>query len=94
MPLADDVQQRAIAALERVRAHPVQATLNVQQMVVIIGALQLALRHPAFPATTGAFIKNWLDEAISQIGTLCPELAPLLRAGNDPAHDVPIERAL
>jgi len=94
MPLGFDVQQRAIAALERVHAHPVQATLNVQQMVVIIGALQLALRHPAFPATTGAFIKNWLDEAISQISTLCPELAPLLGAGSDPAYDVPIQEDL
>ncbi len=90
MSLPDDAQTRALAALEQFHAHPVQLDLDVQQLTLLIGGLQLALRHPHFPAASRRYITPWLENVIGTVGRLHPNLETLLRAGNDPAQDVPI----
>lgn len=89
MPLSDDAQERALAALQQWQAHPVQVDLDVLQLTMLIGALQLALRHPHFPATSRRFVTHWLGLMIATVGGLDEDLEALLRAGNDPAQDVP-----
>jgi hypothetical protein len=91
MPLSDDAQARALAVLERYHDHPVQLDLDVQQLTMLVGALQLALRHPHFPATSRRFLEGWLENVITTTGRLSPHLEDLLLAGNDPAQDVPVD---
>lgn len=91
MPLSDDAQARALATLHQFHAHPVQLDLDVQQLTMLIGPLQLALRHPGFPATSRAFLEPRLEQVITEVGALSPDLEWLLRAGNDPAQDVPVD---
>lgn len=91
MQCDDDAQDRALAALQQWHAHPVQLDLDVQQVTVLIGALQLALRQPHFPATSRRFLTSWLEQVIATVGALDSDLETLLRAGNDPAQDVPVD---
>ncbi len=63
-------------------------TIDWHTALCVIGALHLALRHPNMPALTGATVRGLLIGLIDEIGTVVPELAKILRKGDDPSCDV------
>jgi hypothetical protein len=79
------------AALRQYGLHPVRIDTDVVTITVLVGALQLAVRHPQLPAQTRAVVTAWLAETIATVGTLAPDIEALLRLGQDPAYDIPCE---
>lgn len=86
-------ESRMSAALLRWGNAPVQIDTTVVDLHVIAGALQLALRHPTFPAHSHAILTRHLEHWIAVLGRTDPALAELLTRGNDPAYDVPTEES-
>lgn len=66
--------------------------MNTTDLLCVIAALQLALRHPNMPARTGRSIRRFVDAHIQQIDVIEPVLAELLRLGDLPEHDTTAER--
>jgi hypothetical protein len=64
-----------------------QLSLSAPVALQLAGALQLALRHPNFPAVTRRVIDTLL-EALREYFRDCPLTLELLRQGDDPAYDV------
>jgi hypothetical protein len=90
--VAQEVDHAAfLAAMQRHAAHPVHIELDLTTCLVLTGALQLALRHPAFPHTSRAICEEYLGEMQAQLAELEPILSHGVAWGNDPAHDVPVE---
>lgn len=57
----------------------------------VVGALQLALRHPGLARTvTGAAVASIAEELGGLLADRVPELAPVIRAGWNPDDDVPV----
>lgn len=79
------------AAMTAHAEHPVRVEMSVMQLTMLLSALQLALRHPHFPASIRQWVEPWVEEAITNLGRLDPALETTLRAGNDPTQDVPWE---
>lgn len=79
---------RYLQAMERHTLHPVKLETTVGDLLVLVGALQLALRHPDLPATTTAGVETFLHGAIRGLQRLEPVLAEVARLGQDPAYDV------
>jgi hypothetical protein len=78
-----------LALLERHGRHPVTLELDVITGQIIIGALQLSLRHPAFPRTSRGIVQGFLREWQAQVAALDGDLAVLVELGNQPHRDVP-----
>jgi hypothetical protein len=89
MPLSQADQERYTQALRQHARHPVQLELDLTTLAVIIGALQLALRHPGYPPASRQHLEDWLAQTITAVGTLSADLAAGLRAGSAPAPAVP-----
>jgi hypothetical protein len=88
MPLTQAQLNRYVQLLFRHARHPVVLESDLGTLAVVIGALQLAVRHPGFPAESRRVVEGWLTQVLTGIATLSPQLAEGLRAGNDPANDV------
>lgn len=58
-------------------------------VVALVGCLQLALRHPANRGAPARVARHLIDGVIERVEPICPDLARLLRLGDDPAHDQP-----
>jgi len=65
----------------------VELTLPVA--VMLVAQVQLALRHPDNTGASVGFVRRFLDDLIDQIAAGDETLLTGLRAGFDPAHDVP-----
>ncbi len=78
-----------LAALKRHSAHPVLVETTVGEVLILTSTLQLALRHPGFPAALRANLAAFLDGVCGALDTIAPVLGMVARLGNDPAHDVP-----
>lgn len=78
-----------LAVLERHARHPVTVEMDVITGQVIIGALQLALRHPAFPRTSREIIQSFIRGFQARVAALDGDLAVLVELGNQPHRDVP-----
>lgn len=76
-------------AMELHGEYPFNIETNIAYMVSVVGTLQLALRHPGFPPCTREQIERFVAMAIEQVQLVSPVIADGLRAGNDPANDVP-----
>lgn len=83
-------QEQALQMLSKYRYHPTILEMDVQHLLMVVGAIQLALRHPNFPDTSRQLLDNWLQNVSSQVAQISPDLASLFQKGNDPAQDVPI----
>jgi hypothetical protein len=68
--------------------------LDWEIVLALIGTLQLALRHPRFPATTRLTIRSMIDSVIRRTEESEPALGRLLRKGDDPACDSPVDNAI
>jgi hypothetical protein len=53
----------------------------------IVGAIQLALRHPDFPSSSAETCMEFLRQLQSQLAGDYPVLAQLIEQGFDPAYD-------
>jgi hypothetical protein len=87
MPLSPADGQRAPEALAAQARHPVPLALDLGTLAVLVGTVQLALRHPQYPAASRQVLEAWLAQTITAVETLSPVLAEGLRAGSDPAND-------
>jgi hypothetical protein len=57
-------------------------------LTMLVSALQLAARHPRFPAGVRPFVEGFIASAIARLDRADPVLGDTFRAGNDPAQDV------
>lgn len=53
----------------------------------VVGALQLALRHPDMPPLTRSTVRRFVDRLLDRIGDVQPEVSHHLRKGDDPTYD-------
>ena len=77
-----------LAALQRHGTHRVTMETTVADLLVLGGALHLAGRHPALPATVRAGVEAFVAGVIAGVAPLAPVLGEVARLGNDPAYDV------
>lgn len=78
-----------LALLERHARHPVHLEMDVLTGHVLIGALQLALRHPAFPRESREIVQGFIRGFQARVASLDGDLAVLIEMGNQPHRDVP-----
>ena len=75
-----------------VAKHPeLVMNLDWSTTVRLIATVQLALRHPDNHGETVEVVTRWKDRLIALIESQEPELAELLRLGDDPAHDSSVD---
>lgn len=84
IPTQDDYTNE-ILRLEREHGY-CEMQLSFLQVMGIIGGLQLALRHPKFPATSKQMLTNWIHQVSEQIPS--PILQRTIAAGFNPVFDV------
>jgi hypothetical protein len=66
-----------------------QVMLDMVSLLTLIGALQIAMRHPQFKKTTShAMIRRIIDTLISGIPEDMPATRELARLGDKPKFDV------
>jgi lysophospholipase L1-like esterase len=84
-----DLQASFVASLKRVEElHPtVQLTMSPQVLISLISLVQLALRHPGTSGLTGQTGRAWVSQVIDHLATGEPDLAAILKLGNDAAFD-------
>lgn len=62
--------------------------LDITSLFVVIGTLQLAMRHPQFRRTPSArSVRQIIDQLISGIPENCPASRELARLGDKPEYD-------
>lgn len=77
-----------LAARTRHGTHHVRLDTTVADLLVLVGALQLALRLPALPRSVRANVEAFVAGALDGVARLDPVLAEVARLGHDPAADV------
>ena len=85
--ITSDEEQRFTAAMMAHAQQTVCLELDVITSCVVIGALQLALRHPDFPATSRGIVTDLLATWRTRLATLDPMLGEGIGWGNDPSND-------
>jgi hypothetical protein len=75
-------------ALAQHAAHPVMVELTVLQLTMLLSTLQVALRHPDYPASMRPYVEQFITGAIENLRRLNVTLADTMAAGNDPTQDV------
>lgn len=78
---------RAIRAMEQ-EWPMVNVGFRWVNFVQVIGALQLALRHPQLPPNVRADLRSFIDAFLEKVETIQPELAQLIRMGDAPECDL------
>lgn len=69
---------------------PAVIALEPMELVILVGAVQLALRHPQYPASHRATSAAFVADALAYFAD-APAVAAVIEAGNDPDQDVPWE---
>lgn len=77
-------------ALHRNGSRSVSFDLDALSMIMLVGQVQLALRHPANRGESASFAQIFLRKAKQSLGAINPVFADLVDAGNDPSCDVPV----
>lgn len=82
-------EQAFTEGLKRLAAkHPfMKFDLDWNTGIAILACLQLSLRHPGNTGPSAALARGFVDGTIRVIEGIEPELAALLRLGDDPRHD-------
>ena len=91
--LAMSDEQKYLAAIAALQHRDIDVTLPALSAFMAISAIQLATRHPGFPANMRQYV---VQVAQILICTLDPEggdLAKLVMMGWDPANDVVVRKA-
>lgn len=81
--------EHAEMAMRRLQIRPVVIEMDITTAVGMIGALQLALRHPGFRnRPTARAVRGTLDQLIDALSEGDAEFREFLKLGNNPAFDV------
>jgi hypothetical protein len=92
MSCDDPLYAQYEAAMLRHKDHPVVLETTLPTMMIVIAALQLALRHPLFPTESKRVVTGVVQGFLDQVRTLDLVIAQVLERGNDPHHDVSAAR--
>jgi hypothetical protein len=86
-----DLQQQYADAVKQLAAKRSGLAIEVdwETGMAILASLQLALRHPGNRGGAAARVRGFCDLLLALIEADVPELARLLRMGDDPRHDQP-----
>ena len=87
MKLTHEERSLCIEALKKHAKHPVTLETDVVTVSMFIGALHLAMRHPAFPDLSRIVIEEWMQEFTHECIKLDPIFEIFFAAGADPAND-------
>ena len=74
MDLTETDKTRYLEALYRDAGHPIEIKCDVLLLVLLVGSVQLALRHPNYPPTSRHMLQSWLADVHRQLTTLNPVL--------------------
>ena len=77
---------------ERLRATWIDFTMDGFTAMILVGALQLALRHPAYPETIRPTVAKATENIINGIRQISPTIAMTCDLGWDPIFDVETEK--
>ncbi len=95
--MATDKRQKKFANALRQLAlsHGHELVMNVDwdTLMCVIASCQLALRHPGMPTLTRQRVRGWVDKLLALMDNVNPDLAELLRLGDMPEEDQPIDPA-
>lgn len=81
---------RVIAERVQGRGHQIAVYLDLCSAIQIVGALQLALRHPGCNGPIAETARSFVDGTIADLRLHGFEAhAELVELGNNPAHDEP-----
>ena len=83
-----DLLKRYVEEVDALSERPVVLSVDVQTLLLLIGALQLALRHPVFPATSKRVVLRFIETSVR---TLQPEengaISEVINRGFNPVYD-------
>lgn len=84
-------EDQALEITKRVMSDtkPIRLTINIMELWMIVGHLQLASRHPSLSDTLQQFVRHTCDQFIDAIAAKYPEAREVLEMGYDPTHDIP-----
>ena len=89
MDISQEQQDRYVQALGQYAVSPVTWESDLLTCMVIVGALQLAIRHPDFPPESRRVITKVLRGFEDKISQIDAALAECIRCGNDQNLDMP-----
>lgn len=85
-----DLPPAFVAGMIGLARHPrIELMIEPQDAFYLMSALQLALRHPAFPTALRVKVDRIAHRLVDLVAELEPELRPFCEAGFDPSQDVP-----
>lgn len=82
----EDLERRALAELRASEQIKIQFELPIPVLMYLIGALQLALRHPAFPGRYARFIREFIQQLKANLAQY-PAICAVIDLGFNPAFD-------
>lgn len=85
-----DVQktiEKAEAEIERMGDGEFVMKIPIVKVVSLCSVIQLALRHPEMPEPTRSVTRTFVDNLIDVVERASPDLAALMRLGDDPLYD-------
>lgn len=78
----EDLKQRAAAELAQWGETPVLLQMSISEIMVVTGALQLALRHPGFDVMPSAkVVRNVVQQIAGRVPAQYPAIAQMIRLG-------------
>ena len=80
----DDAYRGEMARWAR---YPVLLETDVSVLLVLLGAWQLALRHPQFPRDSRQIVQAFAEDCLAQLQRLSPTLALLFANGRIPGAE-------
>lgn len=87
-----DLEQQFNEAFARLaQAHPsITMEISMQDLLIVISQIQLALRRPANAGPSAERARAILDDWLNAVEQVEPFVANMLRRGNDPRFDVKV----
>jgi hypothetical protein len=89
MPLTKAKEEAILKAMQTYARQPIKLDLDVQGLLMIIGGLQLALRHPKYPPTSRRIIRQAIKGWRDALWTIDANLAHMVDYGFNTSYDAP-----
>lgn len=89
LPFNEDEQRQALREL--ITRPPIPVEIDPPVAMILIGQLQLAIRHPQNTGTSAAYAREFIEALRSRICEPGSVLDALITAGFDPDYDVPAD---
>lgn len=77
-----------LEAVQRYGTQLLRFELPVSDVMTLVSAVQLALRHPMFPARIRPYVERFLGDVEGRLARLAPVFAEVVRLGKYPRHDM------